>query len=325
MMSQQLSILVIDDDLDLLDILGESLSSSEMKVYQASGGVEALSKYLNPESLRKCPIDAVLSDMNMPQVSGIEVLLTYRALGYASPFVFITGFTDRMKLFLGMKQGAYDFFEKPYITQELSRVMHEAAALGRARRDLCSLARKYLDGSALSAGQLIQVSEALQALMMLIPQQDGPRLLHELLGSGPVQVTEFMIQVEEHFKHSARQLIQAELDRLGQTRSSEERLEDLRNAYISWSAIQAVSNALFHGGLSKWLGAGLECLICLRSFSQLWTAQIKDMFELQLKQLLIVLKTDLAADPVARSICIEGYAELKSTSDALHACALDLL
>ena len=80
------TILVVDDDPFTAELTGMILESAGFDTVLAVGGVEALEKMAEVPGIR-----AVVSDMNMPFMDGIELHAELRTLGYAQPFVLITG------------------------------------------------------------------------------------------------------------------------------------------------------------------------------------------------------------------------------------------
>ncbi|MDD2365097.1 MAG: response regulator [Desulfuromonadaceae bacterium] len=79
-------ILVVDDDPFTAELTGMILESSEYEIIIADGGVDALEK-LNSDD----EISIVVSDMNMPFVSGVQLFEEMRGQGFTIPFVLLTG------------------------------------------------------------------------------------------------------------------------------------------------------------------------------------------------------------------------------------------
>lgn len=80
-------ILIVDDSKAMRMIVQRTLRQAgfgDHDVVEAGNGVEAMA------ALEKQPFDLVLSDWNMPQMSGIELLQTMRKKGLGAPFGFVT-------------------------------------------------------------------------------------------------------------------------------------------------------------------------------------------------------------------------------------------
>ena len=112
------SVLVVEDNRDLLSLLKKSLSPFYI-VHSASNGAEAL-KVLNTLIPYNKP-DVIVSDIMMKEMNGIELLKEIRkepALE-AIPFVFITARTDPQDKIEGLSGGAVDYIFKPFLMPEL--------------------------------------------------------------------------------------------------------------------------------------------------------------------------------------------------------------
>lgn len=106
-------ILVVDDDQAVRDSLARSLMYSGYEVTTANDGVEALAKL---SSLRP---DAVIMDVMMPRLDGLETTRSLRASGNDVPILVLTArdaVGDRVD---GLDAGADDYMAKPFSFEEL--------------------------------------------------------------------------------------------------------------------------------------------------------------------------------------------------------------
>ena len=93
-MSEEYKILVVDDDPFAGELTAITLESAGYEVVLAEGGIDALDK-IAEEPL----IKLIVSDMNMPMISGVELFEEIRKLGMAQPFVLLTGSnSDSLKI-----------------------------------------------------------------------------------------------------------------------------------------------------------------------------------------------------------------------------------
>lgn len=128
-----MNILVVDDDEMVRYVMTEKLSESGFSVSSASNGESAV------ELFRDTAFDAVLLDLKMPGMDGIETLKVLRKQDPDTPVIMITAFGDIATAVEAIKLGAYDFVEKP---PQISRIMVtlrraiEKAALDREVRSL---------------------------------------------------------------------------------------------------------------------------------------------------------------------------------------------
>jgi YesN/AraC family two-component response regulator len=85
----------------------------------ATSGNEALNK------VRQFKFDLILTDLKMPDLSGIELLIKAREMGNTSIFIVITGFGTIESAVDAIKAGAYDYLLKPFKFPELQEKIRE--------------------------------------------------------------------------------------------------------------------------------------------------------------------------------------------------------
>ena len=105
--SVRATVLVVDDEAAIRESLRMILEYEGYRVEEASGGGEALSR------VGRGRPDAVLLDIKMPEMDGLQVLEAFRARGYDMPVLMITGHGDVDTAVEATRAGAFDFFEKP--------------------------------------------------------------------------------------------------------------------------------------------------------------------------------------------------------------------
>jgi len=118
MSNENQSILIVDDDPELLEFLSVVLSAADFTSLKAKSGKEALSILEKNEG----NIQAILSDVNMPDIDGYELCKTIRAdqRFQSLPFIFISAHTDLDEKLTGYSAGADDYIAKPILEpQEL--------------------------------------------------------------------------------------------------------------------------------------------------------------------------------------------------------------
>jgi two-component system nitrogen regulation response regulator NtrX len=101
------SVLVVDDEAAIRDSLHMILEYEGYRVDEAANGSQALTKVAE-----RAP-DAVLLDIKMPEMDGMELLKALRERGYEMPILMISGHADVQTAVEATRRGAYDFFEKP--------------------------------------------------------------------------------------------------------------------------------------------------------------------------------------------------------------------
>lgn len=108
-----LKILVVEDDPDLLGILGEFLIMQGADVSQALNGKEAL------DMLNSKKFDLVLSDVQMPVMDGVELIRAIKKTDKNSPVVFLTTGHSSLDEISAQDLGAAAFIVKPFKLQQL--------------------------------------------------------------------------------------------------------------------------------------------------------------------------------------------------------------
>jgi two-component system NtrC family response regulator len=125
------AILIVDDDSAMRDALSEAARDLGYEVHLAASGAEAMS-LLDGQA-----IDAVLLDLRMPGMDGIEVLKRLRSQPNPPPVTVLTAHATATNTIEAMRLGAFDHLTKPIGREEVSRVlagMLAAKATPRALR-----------------------------------------------------------------------------------------------------------------------------------------------------------------------------------------------
>ena len=111
--TRQASILLVDDEEHLLDLMTRALRPLDVDLTRATDGVQALSL------LKNRPFDLVICDQNMPGATGTEILQFATDIKPSPPLVIlITAFGTIDMAVESMRSGAYDFIKKPFEVQE---------------------------------------------------------------------------------------------------------------------------------------------------------------------------------------------------------------
>ena len=127
-------ILIVDDEEDICMILSYSLQKAGYEVLIAHSAEEALELLQSPIAHTPSPIDLILLDIMMGEMSGLEMANHLRLDNVQSdnlpPIIFLTALSDEDTVLQGFKLGADDYISKPFrIAEVLARV---AAVLRRS-------------------------------------------------------------------------------------------------------------------------------------------------------------------------------------------------
>jgi DNA-binding NtrC family response regulator len=113
-------VLIIDDDRNLRKVLRTELSGEGFSVYEAEGGIHALGL------LEKDEYDVLLLDLNMPDLSGMDILKQITASENPAQVIILTAHATVPTAVAAMKMGAYDYVTKPFDLEQLKAVIEKA-------------------------------------------------------------------------------------------------------------------------------------------------------------------------------------------------------
>ncbi len=113
-------ILIVDDDRLVQDALCQVVEKTGHTASAASGLSEAL------QAIRSDAFDIVLCDVRLPDGSGLDILPEIRASSSAPEVIIITGFGDPDGAELAIKQGAWDYVEKPLSVKDVTLSIERA-------------------------------------------------------------------------------------------------------------------------------------------------------------------------------------------------------
>lgn len=119
-MGADAAVLVIDDESDLLDLMVETLNDSGYLAIPAVGAQEATA------ALDAMRFQVVVSDVMMPEVSGLDLLDAVKRRFQETEVVLVTGYATPDTVALAWEKGASGFLLKPFSTEQL------VDAVGRA-------------------------------------------------------------------------------------------------------------------------------------------------------------------------------------------------
>ncbi len=107
------SILVVDDEPNYLIILSELLRDEGYEIFTAPNGKEGLA------IVQEVDLDLVITDMQMPEMDGLQLLDKIKKGNVHLPVIMITAFAEVEKAVAAMQAGAYNYLSKPFSNDEL--------------------------------------------------------------------------------------------------------------------------------------------------------------------------------------------------------------
>lgn len=115
------SLLIVDDEMGILQTLEILLRAEGFEVHTAQGGKVAL------ERIPQLSPDIILSDVRMPQVTGVEVLAAARAHDAEVPVILMTAQATLQTAMQAVNAGAFYYIQKPFRNDELIAILRRAS------------------------------------------------------------------------------------------------------------------------------------------------------------------------------------------------------
>jgi two-component system response regulator TctD len=193
-----MNILLIEDDLNLVDALSRMLSVRGFQVVCCADGAEALLM------VRHRPFDAVLLDLTLPGMDGLDWLQHLRDEGSRLPVLVMTARTAVEDRVLGLNSGADDYLNKPFDVEELVARLKALVRRSLGVEDFrCATLRLDLDRGRVFRGALPlempgRELALLKALMMHPGQAVAKENLYQTVFGEETQVGSDAIEVLVH-------------------------------------------------------------------------------------------------------------------------------
>jgi DNA-binding NtrC family response regulator len=172
-------VLIVDDEKSILMLLQEALTQWGYEVTCASTVAEAL------EAIRTQVFDAAITDVRMPDMSGLDLLREIKKRDESVEVVIMTGYPTIATAVEALKEGAYDYLSKPLILDELRHLMQRLMERRFLRGEVHSLRERL--GQLLTVNELIGASAAMARVKEIIGKvavTDSPVLIEGESGTG---------------------------------------------------------------------------------------------------------------------------------------------
>jgi two-component system response regulator HydG len=181
-----MKVLVVDDDAGVRYTLRGILEDAGFEVEEAGDGEAAL------ERLKSGGLQLVISDVRMPRLDGMALLSRVREMPRAPRLVLVTAHGSERVAVEAMKQGAFDYFKKPFDNDELMAVVHRAVAASRLETE-----NERLAGELNLSRSLVFASPAMSRLAVLVARvapRDVTVLITGESGTGKERVAEAIVR-----------------------------------------------------------------------------------------------------------------------------------
>ena len=180
------SILIVDDEKDIRELIGDILRDEGYSVRLAGNSDDCMAE-INSEPPALMILDIWLKDSRM---DGIDILKTVKRDNPDVPVVIISGHGNIEIAVAAIKQGAYDFIEKPFNIDQLMVVVSRAMETSRLRRENSELRRKDVTSAEMLGGS--PAFKALKSQLEKVTKSNGRVMLTGPAGSGKEMAARFI-------------------------------------------------------------------------------------------------------------------------------------
>ncbi len=171
------TILVVDDDEDILDLIERHLSHRGYEVLTAYDGEQAISL------LDKIRFDLVITDLKMPKIDGMEVLRRAKEKDPNIEVVILTGHGTMDSIVEALRDGgAFDYLQKPlHNIKQLSFVTKKALERKRLRLENQKLIETLNDTNLRLSEKLTRVSRDITGILQLVSSSSDREIKHTVV------------------------------------------------------------------------------------------------------------------------------------------------
>ena len=190
-------ILVVDDERSILVLLKEALGQWGYQVTTTASAAEALG------ILKSELFDALITDIRMPDMSGLELLREVKKQDESIEVVMMTGYPTIASAVQALKEGAYDYLSKPLILDELRHLMSRMMERKFLRGEIHTLRARL--GEELTVNELIGTSGPMERVKEIIGKvavTDSPVLIEGESGTGKELVAAAIHRLSSRAKRS---------------------------------------------------------------------------------------------------------------------------
>ena len=149
-------VMVVDDSAEMARTIADGLADRNYEAVPVSSGREALDR------LAAERFDALITDLRMPHVDGLEILAASRRLRPDRPVIVMTAFSAVDTAVESIRQGAYHYLTKPFKQDELAIFLARALEEAQLKRETSAL--KTALRTRFSASTILGTSPSIQAV-----------------------------------------------------------------------------------------------------------------------------------------------------------------
>lgn len=195
-MDEKIKILIVDDAASMRKNIVDLLSMKDYELVEVENGEDAI------DTVDKVKFDMLILDINLPKMSGLEVLEYVKKTYPDIPCIMLTAYGTSEKAIEAMKLGAFDYLEKPFELDEFLLVVDRALSYSDMIKELQTLRTKVsyqLDDS----NRIVSKNEKMQQIFKTIGRvasTDAAVLIQGESGTGKELIAD-ALQRHSHLKN----------------------------------------------------------------------------------------------------------------------------
>jgi len=184
--TKQLSVLYVEDDVDLLEETAGFLEDLFSRVDTAKNGLIAFNKYNEYKDRESKYYDIIITDINMPVMDGMDLIRDIHNLNKIQPVIVVSAYSEATKLIQMIQSGVNNFLLKPINPEELMTMLYKMSKDITNERDVKKYKADLEDLNANLENRVIDLSEeilytqqlSIEMIGNLIENHDGDIKTH---------------------------------------------------------------------------------------------------------------------------------------------------
>ena len=156
------NILIVDDDTEISRSLANLFDSERFRFYFLEDGQQMVEFLVEHKD-----VDAVLLDVNLPSISGLDLLKKCKANELKVPVIMISGHISTENAMEAMREGAYEYLTKPFEIQKLIDTVNKACG---QRQPQLKTSKDMLDSQPLELDEIVGKSPEIVEIAKLVGQ-----------------------------------------------------------------------------------------------------------------------------------------------------------
>ncbi|NOH98827.1 response regulator transcription factor [Vibrio sp. 99-70-13A1] len=182
MITDKLQLLLVEDDLDLATAVIDYLDLEDIQCDHAANGVAGLHLIENQKKNGNQSYDAIILDLNLPKMSGLQVCEKLRAQGIDTPILMLTARDTLDDKLAGFSMGADDYLVKPFAMEELivrAQVLAKRRSGQVSRLSVLELEIDLQQQQAYRAGKLLKLSPTVFKILEILMRESPKTVSRE--------------------------------------------------------------------------------------------------------------------------------------------------